>query len=1015
MVGTPPDGTFTFVFTDIESSTRSWEERPDEMRKAIELHDSLTARMVEDAGGAVVKSTGDGVMAVFADPAHAVAAAASVATALRQVDWGSLPPIRIRVGIHTGSAHVRGADYFGPTVNRTVRIMSVASGGQILASDAVEAQVSGSPPEGVSFRDLGEHRLKDLGGAHRLFQVCAPGLEISFPPLRSLDLTPNNLPSQLSELLGRERDLIELRSLIDKGGARLITLVGPGGTGKTRLGLHVAADQIDRFPDGVFFVDLADVSDVDGVAPAVARVVASDERSEDSPPIVVAKAIGTRSTLLMLDNFEQVVAAGPVIAGLLAACPRLVVIVTSREALRIRGERVFDVSPLGLPPPGTAPSVDAATHHEAIQLFVARAGDADAMFTLDESNVADVVAICRRLDGLPLAIELAAARLKLFGPTELRARLDTRFDVLRGGAADMPERQRALISTIEWSYDLLSDHQQSLLRTFSVFAGASLDSVEGVADHLAHLDSPRVLDDLESLVAKSLVRSEHTPMGTRFSMLETIREFARGRLDDDPRESHSVRLAHATFYADLSNDLRSRLQGSDRERALRLASAGLGNLRTSWAFWVERRDAVRLEELLETLWALHDAEGQYHGAIELANDMLDVLGVSPGAADQARAAALQMSVARAIMAIKGYTSEVEEAFTRALEMQDASGGGRQFPVLRSLASLYVLRAEMTKALETGRELLAMADADGIPIHVVDAHLVIGSTLGFVDAPEGLAHLDAAIEAFDPADASDGGLRLGPHPGVISLCASAFFLWFLGHLDRADVRAARAMEAARQIDHPYSLAFALFHAALFDLWSGRIDRVEAHADELLTLSRTHRWVIWEALAIVLEGFVKVAAGHHGEGLTSIEVGFGMYESASAPPIFWPLILNIRAEAFVASGRPLEAEQMADAALAVLPPDNAMYLGSAMAKGRALAVQGDEVHALEWLEKALALGRALDLPTPTLRAMVHLVEIDAAEERCALLEEAIDTFTEGRDHPLILNAQATLTAARQSRAV
>jgi predicted ATPase/class 3 adenylate cyclase len=1004
--GDPSDPALTFLFTDIESSTRGWEQQPEVMRTALEVHDAVTERVVTSHGGSVVKSTGDGALATFPDPLSSVVAAAQLVAAVAEVDHGGTDPMRIRVGIHTGDAQMRGGDVFGPSVNRTARIMSVASGGQIVVSEVVFERVSGRLPEGFSLRDLGMHRLKDLRGAHRLFQVCAPGLEMSFPPLHSLDLTPNNLPSQVSELLGREDEIIELRAMIDGGTTRLITLVGPGGTGKTRLGLQVAADQIDRFTDGVFLVDLATVSDVDGVAPALARVVATDERSEDAPPIVVARAIGERLILMMLDNFEQVVAAGPMIAGLLATCPRLVVLVTSREALRVRGEQVVEVSPLGLPPPDIEVSIDASMGYEAIQLFAVRAGEADASFRLDESNIADVVAICRRLDGLPLAIELAAARLKLFQPAELRRRLDERFDVLRGGAADLPERQRTLTSTIEWSYDLLTYHQRALLRSFSLFAGASLDSVEGVADLLDAVDSSMVLDDLESLVAKSLVRSERTPLGTRFSMLETIREFALARLHSDADEFASVRRAHATYYADLSNDLRVRLQGPDRNRALALASAGLGNLRAAWVFWVEQRDAVRLEELLETLWVLHDAEGQYHGAIELANDMLDVLGVSTDAADQARAAALQMSIARAIMAIKGYTAEVEEAFTRAIAAQDSSSESSQFPVLRSLASLYVLRAEMGKAFETGGVLLSMAEADHIPAHLVDAHLVLGSTLGFVDAIGGLAHLDAAIEAFDPDDVPEGGLRLGPHPGVISFCASAFFLWFLGHMDRADIRAARGVEVARHLDHPYSIAFALFHAALFDLWSGRVEPVKVRADELVVLAREHRWAIWEALAIVLHGFVDVASGRHEEGLATMERGIGLYESASAPPVFWPLLLNIRAKAFLIAGRPADSERMADGALAVLSDDNAMYIGSAVAKGSALAALGRTDEAVEWFETALALGRSLDLPTPTVMALMHVVEVRPSDELRNELEALLGRFTEGSDSPLLAQAAQVL---------
>jgi tetratricopeptide (TPR) repeat protein len=581
----------------------------------------------------------------------------------------------------------------------------------------------------------------------------------------------------------------------------------------------------------------------------------------------------------------------------------------------------------------------------------------------------------------------------------LRVRLNEHLDVLRSGAADLPERQRTLMSTIEWSYDLLTRHQQSLLRAFSVFAGGSLDSVEGVADRLPQLDSSLVLDDMESLIAKSLVRSERIALGTRFSMLETIRGFALDRLRTDDAEFGAVTRAHASYYADLSNELRANLQGPGRERALALASAGLGNLRSAWTFWVEQRDAARLEELLETLWALNDAQGQYHGALELANDMLDVLGVSPNAADQVRAAALQMSIARAIMAIKGYTTEVEEAFTRALAMQEVSGSGRQFPVLRSLASLYILQAKMPQALEVGRELLEIAEADHVPIHLVDAHLVIGSTVGFMDAPQGLHHLDAAIAAFDPGDAPAEGLRLGPHPGVISLCASSFLLWFLGHLERADARAVGALDAARGLDHPYSIAFALYHVALLHLWNHQLDRVSALSEELLSLARTHQWSIWEALGVMLDGVIEVASGQPDDGLAAIERGIGIYESTSAPPIFWPLIMNIRAAAFLMANRPVEAEQMADIALAALSTDIALFIPSAIAKGDALLAQGQPAEAKPWYEKALEVGEVLSMRTPQLLAMTRLVGVDPSSERRTALASLLESWVEGRDHPLV----------------
>lgn len=1009
-------GTRAFVFTDIEASTRGWEQQPEQMRRAVELHDAVVVSGVEAHHGAVVKTTGDGVMAVFDDPLDAVTASVAVLDALASADWGPIESLKVRVGIHAGAAEERGGDYFGPNVNRTARIMAVGHGGQILVSDTVVALTAERLGPGITYRDLGEHRLKDLAGGQHIYQVSGPDRRESFPPLNSLDLTPNNLPSQTTELLGRDRELNDVRELLDSPTTRLVTLVGPGGTGKTRLAVHAAADQVDRFPDGVRFVDLADSDDTDGVFSAIARTIAADARSEDPPATVVARAVGEARTLFVLDNFEQVVEAGPAVVNLLGTCPHLNVIVTSREALHVRGEHILTVAPLTLPPPsdGEAPTPEQAFGYEAIALFVARAQAIDDSFVFDEGNVDDVVAICRRLDGLPLAIELATARLRLFQPGELRARLEERLDVLRGGARDLPTRHRALSDTIAWSVELLSPEQQTLFRTFSVFSGATLEAVDGVVIGLEHVDEVDVIDGLDSLVAKSLIRTERTDLGTRFSMLETIREFARAELASLPEEQAAVRRAHADYYADLSRDMRERLRGSDRARTLIAAGAGLGNLRTAWSYWVDDGDVARLQDLLETLWALHDAQGQYHGALELASDLLAVLEVSPDSEARAReAAALQMSVARAIMAIRGYTTEVEQAFTRALEMQAGVAGAAQFPVLRSLATLHVLRAETRKALDVGRELLVIAEADGSRPHLVDAHLVVGANLGFEqDMDSALAHLDQAIDLFDPAEAATEGLRLGPNSGVVSMTSSAFFLWTLGFPERADLRGQRAIAAARDLRHPYSLAYALYHVAFIDLWNLNIEGVARNAAELHTVATTYGYSIWEALAIVLEGFVEVVSGGHEAGLSTIEHGIGLYESASAPPVFWGLIMNLRAAACLAGGQPEAAERFVNTALEFTPEASGMLTAAAVTKADVLVATGAIDDAIGWYERAESAAAEMAALLPQLTAATRLVQTAPTRERVAALGAVYGAFTEGHRYPLLTLANQTLETAREA---
>ena len=996
---------YFFLFTDIEQSTRTWERDPERMTHSLAIHDDIVASAIEGAGGTVVKGTGDGFMAVFGDPEQAVGAAADMTRRLVDAEWGDGPVLRIRVGIHAGDADVRGDDYFGTAVNRAARLMGVASGGQVVLSGDVAGHLDGRPIGDLGVRDLGEHRLKDLAGPQRIYQLTGPGLETSFPPLGTLDLTPNNLPEQLSDMVGRERELADIRSLLDAGGSRLVTLLGPGGTGKTRLALAAAADQIDRFGDGVFFVDLEDVVHLDGVLPAIARVVGTGAYGDESPIDLAVNAIGDRRVLIVLDNFEQVVEAAPQIAAVLQRCPGLTCIVTTREALRVRGEHVFAVEPLALPPVISEPSADEAGAFEGVALFVERARAGSPSFDLTDDNVSEVVAICRRLDGLPLALELAAARLRLFDAAELLERLEDRLDVLKGGR-DLPERQRALETTVAWSYDLLGPTRQQMLRLLSAFSGASVEAIETVATGLFS-DQVDVIDDLQSLVDKSLVRPERTVAGTRYTMLETIRDFARNELDRSHEEAAAVRRSHAEYYADLSTELRDELRGDARGAVLDQAAVGLGNLRTSWAYWVDEQDVARLEELLETLWALHDAQGHYHGALELASDLLAILDMSPEAEDRARAAAMQVSVARATMAIHGYTSEVEAAFTRAIELQGESGAQARFPVLRSLATLYVLRYEPDKALEVGNQLMAIAERDRDPDHLIDAHLVVGSNLGFTyEMDAGLDHLEKAIELYRPGRTVAEGLRLGPHPAVVSMTTSAFFLWWMGFPDRAAVRAEQAIAAARTTGHAYSLAYAIYHVAFLETWNLRIERLPELAEELGVLARRHDFLIWEALSIVLDGLVMIVGGESKAGLDTIERGIQLYESASAPPAFWSSILLLRANACLLGGEIDDARRFAEEAADVIGGDDGQFAPIAVALGDITRAEGDPHGALEWYDRATECARAVSLAMPEVMSRSRAAELDRSDERLAALEQLLGTFTEGAENRLLMQARAVV---------
>jgi predicted ATPase len=987
------------------------------MGAALARHDAILRECVETKGGTIVKTTGDGLMAVFERAVDAVLAGIRAQRSLQDEPWGETGPLRIRIGMHVGEAQRRGGDYFGPAVNRTARIMAAGHGGQILLSSSVAEAIGGPLPD-VELRDLGQHRLKDLAEPVRLYQVVVSGLPDTFPPLATLDRRPNNLPTQVSEFLGRHAELRALRALIDDK-TRLLTLTGPGGTGKTRLALQAAAEQIDRFDDGLFFVSLAPERDPNGVFSAIARAIGL-EGFGDAPPLEALKTgLAGKRMLLLLDNFEQVTDAAPGLAELLAACAGVTAMVTSREALHVRGEQLFAVPPLSLPPSteAAAPTVESALQSEAVRLFVERAAESRPDFAITTDDVSAIVSICRRVDGLPLAIELAAARLKVFSAAELDKRLEGRLDLLRGGPRDLPDRQRTLRNTIEWSYELLSPGERLLFEAFAAFSGAHVEHIERVTARIDAFSAIDVVDAMQSLVDKSLVRSVDTAAGgkRRFSMLETIRDYASERLSERRELSDEIRRQHAEYFAHLARDLRPALAGSDRKRLLAELSQELGNLREAWRYWLGANDVVRLYELLDTLWVLHDARGWYRGIVDLADDLLGALSMKPESAELTREKiALQMSVARALMSMRGYTAEVEAAFTKAMKMSGATGElPQQFPVLRSLASLYTLRGEFEKSKEIGRELLAIADRQQDKSLQVDANVVVGmGTASSESIDLGLQHLDKAIALFDPKTAGSKRLQLGPSPGIISLTSSAVLLWLTGFPVRAKERAARAERISRELDHPNTRAYALHHVALLDLFRQDMRSVSERAAESLKVANANDYPIWRALALVMQGLARMSFGETKEGLTQVERGMELYKGETTPPVFWPLVLNLLATAYGMAGRVHDGLARSEEALSFVPPDDWMRCDLMIARADLLtALPGtfnDE--AIGLYEQTVRLARQHGLRMQELRAATRLVKLQRGAGAEASARNALNavyaSFTEGFDTPDLIAARTVL---------
>ncbi|HEX3207161.1 MAG TPA: AAA family ATPase, partial [Propionibacteriaceae bacterium] len=517
----------------------------------------------------MVKTTGDGLMAVFGSAAEAVRACLAAQRGLVEEPWRETGVLRVRMGLHSGEAQPRGDDYFGPAVIRGARIMAVGHGGQVLLSGTAAALAADQLPDGTALVGLGAHRLKDLGRPEELFQLVHSALPQAFPPLATPDRRPNNLPTQTSTFIGRDTELREIRASIERESVRLLTLTGPGGTGKTRLALRVAADEIDRFDHGVFFIDLSAIRDTQAVLASIARTVGLTETADRPLLAELERQLHHQRVLLVLDNFEQVMSAAPTAIELLSGCPGLKLLVTSREALHVRGEQLYAVPPLSLPRAGREPTTVAElAGYEAVQLFVERAQAVRPDFRLTNENSAAVADICLRVDGLPLAIELATARINLFSPGELRERLDSRLAMLRGGPRDLPSRQRTLRATIEWSYQLLEPGERRLFELLSVFSGAGIEAVEAVADELDELTETDVdtLDGLASLLDKSLIRKvDPDDAASRVMMLETIREYAAERLDELPEFAVAARQAHAAYFADFAKRQWQDLTGQRRE------------------------------------------------------------------------------------------------------------------------------------------------------------------------------------------------------------------------------------------------------------------------------------------------------------------------------------------------------------------------------------------------------------------------------------------------------------------
>jgi predicted ATPase/class 3 adenylate cyclase len=593
-----PSGTVTFLFTDLEGSTKLWEQFPRQMELALARHDEILHQAIESYGGRIIKNTGDGIHAVFDTGVNGIEAALAAQQSFCTAAWDEIQPqhLRVRMGLHTGEAQERSGDYYGPALNRAARLMSLAHGGQTLLSTTTADLVRDQLPAAASLRDLGEHRLKDLIRSEHVFQLTHPALPNDFPPLKSIDAFPNNLPVQLTSFIGREHEMAEARERL--ASARLLTLIGPGGTGKTRLSLQLAADLLPTFPDGVWLAELAPLTDPALVVQTVGSVFHLREQLGMPLDELLIDYLREKSLLLVLDNCEHLIDACAHLADqLLRACNDLKMIVSSREALGIAGETIYRVPALSLPDPSEI-TREALTTCESAQLFIERASAANPKFVLTDHNAPAIAQICRRLDGIPLALELAAARVPALSPEQIASHLDDRFRLLTGGSRTALPRQQTLRALIDWSYELLPAEERCLLRKLSVFAGGwTFEAAEAVCSDLD------VLDLLTQLVNKSLVTMDEEGAEPRYRLLETVRQYARDKLLD-MGETEPARDAHFDYFHRLAKEAAPKLRSLGASEWVTRLDLEHDNLRAAMQWGLERRlvELLQMIPLLVYFW-----------------------------------------------------------------------------------------------------------------------------------------------------------------------------------------------------------------------------------------------------------------------------------------------------------------------------------------------------------------------------------------------------------------------------
>lgn len=803
-----PTGTVTFLFTDIEGSTRLLQEHGDDFRTLLERHAELIRAAIAESDGVEVGTGGDSFFVAFDSAQDALRAAVLSQQALAAHAWPPGGEVRVRMGLHTGLGRLGGDSYVGLDVHRAARLMAAAYGGQIVVSESTHALVRDDPPVDVGFLDLGAHRLKDLAHPERVYQVLHPDLSAEFPPLRSLEGFPNNLPAELSSFLGREEMLRAVQEVVDA--SRLVTLTGPGGVGKTRVALQVAADRIERHPDGVWLAEFGGLTDPDLLPQAVRSALGVRESPGQSTVAILTRYLERKDVLLVLDNCEHLIddAAG-LVATVLGAAPQVRVLATSREPLKVAGEASWPVPPMTVPPADEAAEV--GNPPEAVVLFVERARAADPTFDLTERNAPAIAAICRRLDGLPLAIELAAARVRALSVEDIAARLHDHLAVLSAGSRTALPRQQTLEATVAWSYDLLSEAERAVFTHLGVFAGPfDLAAAEEVGSG-GDIRRDRILDLLSGLVDKSLLSVVRDEEEVRYRMLATIRDYARARLLEAP-DLARVQEDHNRWALGLAGEAKRHMAGLEMGGWLRRLRSAFDDFRAVLERSLEQGDTETGLRLLIALEIYLIQTGVREGVYWLGR-LLSAGAVRP------EVLAPALSLQGGLLMFQGDPQAVVPVLERSLELFDKVDD----PAGRAGAQLFLANAWrggseperarqlLTSALETFEAVREIG-----PRYFISLFALALWELQFGDPSKA----ERIAWQLERAGGQSGAAMIKAHAGEVH----GLTAHFAGASEQAQTRFVEAVGHYREAGLPLQcFAHCLDHIALWTLDEGHPDR------------------------------------------------------------------------------------------------------------------------------------------------------------------------------------------------